>query len=632
VTGAQVVRAALMVVAAAAVQAPAPAAQAQAQDQEQANDQRKAAAALEPAPLLGPQRVGGGLGMAPVRIRFYADSEYRGVGGRWQERMQERLGLLNKIVGPTFGVRLEAESFRRWDRGGGAGGVAAMLDELERLDRGGDVDWVVGLVAPLPLPASALHELGGSRALGRHMVVRGMASLDELQAFARKFPLMPSGEREALHGRRQSHKELVVFLHHFAHTLGGLHASDPERIMCPSYSVRASRFDPADAGVVAAALEARMAARGKDAIDWSPLRSFLEQQAAPEWPAEERKALLAMLGGARGAAGSRGPWSKEEGALFDRVLALLKDNRAEAAWTELKPLAARKPRRREVLRLMCRLSHVKAAAEEGRAACQEIIAAAAADEPEPFLDMAQALAQGQQTAEALAQTREAGARVARRGRPDDEGWVLVAQSFRLLGAITWGEQSLARAGGAKGAAAESAAFARIRRVVGLPKGNESFRPALDDEPGYVNAVRRGHDLAGAGKWREARAATDKALREWPKGPGLLALSCELALRDRRGDQAARQCGAALAVTDELPRAHYLTAHIKLASGQVAAAVAPLRRAIALDPAERGSWDTLAEVYKTLGRKKELAALAAERERALPSRAPDDDGTAPRPAP
>src|SRR5690242_327373 len=106
--------------------------------------QREAAARYEPAPLVLPPRPGGGP-VQTLRIRFYADDDFRSGGGlKWQDRLRVQLAELNRVVEPGLGVRFEPESFRRWQRSGPSGALAPMLVELERLDPGSDVDWVVG--------------------------------------------------------------------------------------------------------------------------------------------------------------------------------------------------------------------------------------------------------------------------------------------------------------------------------------------------------------------------------------------------------------------------------------------------------------------------------------------------------
>src|SRR5579863_4394757 len=51
-----------------------------------------------------------------IRLRVYADSDYRGVVMRWQARVRGQLGRINAVTGPVFNVKFELESLRSWDR------------------------------------------------------------------------------------------------------------------------------------------------------------------------------------------------------------------------------------------------------------------------------------------------------------------------------------------------------------------------------------------------------------------------------------------------------------------------------------------------------------------------------------
>jgi predicted Zn-dependent protease len=124
-----------------------------------------------------------------------------------------------------------------------------------------------------------------------------------------------------------------------------------------------------------------------------------------------------------------------------------------------------------------------------------------------------------------------------------------------------------------------AALARTRQSFGLPAGDAAGIPS-DAEP--------------------------------PRAPGLALLSCEINLRQNRVREAGRRCDTALAAMDQLPRAHYLKAHVRMTLGDHAGAVSTLRRALALDPEQAGYREDLIRVLRDLGRTKEAAEVVAER--------------------
>ena len=99
-----------------------------------------------------------------IRLRIYADRDYRGLVLRWQAKARAQIQRINAVVGPVFNVRFEIESLRDWDRshvGVPLGGP--LIDELEALDDGREVDLVVGLVTPLRGVATSVHHIGSAR-------------------------------------------------------------------------------------------------------------------------------------------------------------------------------------------------------------------------------------------------------------------------------------------------------------------------------------------------------------------------------------------------------------------------------------------------------------------------------------
>ena len=78
--------------------------------------------------------------------------------------------------------------------------------------------------------------------LGKHFVVRDMNDVMEVRKIAEVYDQMGEQDRLTLYAARKAHKELVVFLHEWAHTLGALHERGDGRIMGPNYDRQASTF------------------------------------------------------------------------------------------------------------------------------------------------------------------------------------------------------------------------------------------------------------------------------------------------------------------------------------------------------------------------------------------------------
>ena len=529
--------------------------------------QKEAAAQVEPAPLLIERR---GPRTAPtvLRVRFYADSEFRSTGGvRWQDRVRAQLQQINQLLEPAFAVRLEAESFRRWDRQGQSGALAPMLEQLERHDAGADVDWVVGLVAALPAVSMSFHDLGWATILGRHFVLRSMSSIVELDDFNRAFHALDRAQREALYSRRKAHKENAIFLHEWAHTLGALHVQDGNRVMSGGYSHRCHSFNASDAALLAAGLAARIQSRGQAAVDWTPLRTFLAENNSADWLRADRAALDRSLAGGTGRS-SAGP-----------------------------PTATARP----------------AAAS----------APAAATDP-PFVAQVRAHLAARRPAEALVVTRKAAERA--RAEGDAGVWVAIARSYGEIGALSEADEALKRAAGAPGVPAVSEQLLRWRRSFGLPRntgaaGKGRFKLAAEAEPDYVAAVQRVRKLLSNQDSGQSRQAAEAELRRFPGAPGLLVVSCEALMLASREREAIRACGQAIKAMEDLPRAHYLLGLMSANGGNLDQAMKALRRAIDIDPSQQLFWTALGEVYRVSGRSKEFRALLADQEKAFQASAP-----------
>jgi hypothetical protein len=97
-------------------------------------------------------------------------------------------------------------------------------------------------------------------------------------------------ERERLMALRKAHKEVVVFLHEWGHTLGLIHAARDARVMNPSYHHLQSALSDTEARMVEIVLRARTdeEARGE-------LRALLQREPDPDWDPRDRDRLRALV-------------------------------------------------------------------------------------------------------------------------------------------------------------------------------------------------------------------------------------------------------------------------------------------------------------------------------------------------
>ena len=291
--------------------------------------------------------------------------------------------------------------------------------------------------------------------------------------------------------------------------------------MGPAYSNRTSTFSVEDAGLIAAGLEARLAARGNETINWAPLRQFLGEAKAPEWLPAEKEALLGQLRASQPVAAGRVPTVPIPGL----------------------GLPGRIPLRRS-----------------------------AAPEAGPVAD---------------------------------------ARRQMERGSLSAATQTLAAAGSSSEARAAATDLLEARRRLGLPADSKRFSLPPEAETDYAVAVEDAGRLMQAGRTREAQLALDRSLKKYPGAPGLLVAQCELLLRLGRPRAAGKPCSDALAVMEDLPRAHYLLGCIQAETGQYDRAITSLKRAIALEPNDQKVWDALAQLYKGLGRTAEYQKFAAK---------------------
>jgi tetratricopeptide (TPR) repeat protein len=502
----------------------------------------------------------------PIRLRVYADQDYRGLTMRWQSKVRSQIDRINAVVGPVFDVRFEIESLRDWDRSHVGLPFEPIMTELEALDPAREVDWVLGLTTPLRGVATSIHQVGGARLLGRHMLLRGMDDEQEFRALEASFKLLSPDERQNLYADRKAHKEVVMFLHEWGHTAGLLHDEDRAMIMNPSYDERQTAFSDFGKEVLALVIERRLARRSEPYPESADLVA-LYQRASPDEGSDKERAQLLALVRARAGAG--------------RVAASPQSAAAPAASARTGPQSPSPP--------PAELPAVDAEV------FNRAVSASNAGHPEEAWKVLSPLV----------------ARL-RAGKPNAKIWTHIAGLAAAVGALTVAEEAIGRAGRGETELEKVAAEVEAtRHRVALPSDSIKGGVDPDREPAYVAAFREtahfvtspDSDLAAARtRLRDFAAA-------FPGAPGVDLLTCDLELRANHAALAAKHCDAALAKAKEAARAHFLLGLIAARARRAVVAEQRFRNAILLDPEDPTAWRALAQMYRANGARSRLAELA-----------------------
>lgn len=569
------------------------------------------------APARGPVRA--------IRLRAYADRDYRNVVMRWQTKFRGQIDRINRVVQPVFNVRFEIEKLREWDRGHTGVAMETVLTELEALDPATEVEWVVGLVTPFRGVATSIHEIGWTRLLGRHFVMRAMDDEQEGRALDEAFRLLSPDERGRVYSERKSHKEIVIFLHEWGHTLGSQHAEDRTLIMNPAYHPKQIAFTEFEKQIMALVLERRLAQPEQSYPESAELLAMLESSKVFEGTPKDRERIVGLL---RQRISGKASTSTAPGATgdvaamptlnipgpdieaFNRAVNASNDNRPGEAWGLLAPLIKKHARVAEVPLLACYLVAGHAEAAAARAACDAAAKLTPAD-PGPLLDAAGTYARAKDHAQAAPLALAASER-ARAGKADAKTWLRVAQVLHGVGALTQAETALARADlKASDAMKLGETIETTRRRIALPRNAATTGVPVDKEPGYVAAFWEAAGVVADKKQPEARAHLTALGETYPEAPGVDVLWCELELRAAKPAPAAKRCAAGLAKYDEAARAHFLMGVMAIGGRREAVAEKHLRQAILLDPTEPGGWRELVRLYRTTRAKARLAELSAK---------------------
>jgi len=569
---------------------------------------------LFPAQLVALHKQPGAVRTAKMRV--WADDEYRAQNLRWQRGFDEELDYANQVLIPLVGVKVEPE-YRDWSHHETPGGtLETELAVLAEHDPGEDVVWVVALTSSLSLVAGNFEQLGVAGLGDRHLVVRGHADLEERKAFERAFPDLPAEERAQVLEARRRHKTTAVLLHEMAHSLGALHETEADWLMNPIYSHRAASISDRNRDLMLISIEERL--KPEKERDARTTARRLLAALDPEWggwPSEDRARWMDSLRervGTQGSVGVTGEVPAPIRDAFHHAEQLLESGDHAGAHATLEPLLAAYPAHTQLRMLDCRIELARGGAKDAKAVATCERAAALSTEVEPAISVAAVRlaagdAVGARQTLVAAETRTASLPPAQAAA----AWLTLADAYKQMGAVTWAELAIGRAGAKPGADRGIAAWATMTRVrYGVPRDGARYKLVPADDAAAINAVRSVVALVNASKFAEAAKAVGAAEKRWPALPGLLAARCDLELR-RGSPGAARALCSRASAHGGSSWALYLSGIIDLQSdGGTSSGIARLREAIELDPELSQAWRALG---KALDRAHDTAQLAQVRQ-------------------
>ncbi|WP_223646196.1 hypothetical protein [Corallococcus sp. EGB] len=509
--------------------------------------------------------------------------DHRARSLHWERGFAAWLERASDAVRGPLAVSFELESARAWDRRGSDGPLEPVLEALESVDAGEDVDLVIGLVAAPTSFSGAQHELGFARVLGRHCVLRGLGGE------------LPVEARQRL--------EVAVLLHEWAHTLGAPHVRDGRGWMSPKYDAGQTGFDARTLGLLAAGLRHLPGAR----VELEPqkawareLRAAVETMVGPAWEGPERDFLLewtervrtsSVVLGPEGTPRSLTPLERQRLA---EVIALDKAGRPELAAELLEPLAVRHPRDERVQLLACYLAvHLTPGLDATRERCERAIERFPR-EPSLRMNVALLHLHAGRIDEARASLVAARQNLEARAEVEPAQWADLAGLFLRAHCVTWAEQTAARAPGLAASAAVLEQAARLRRQVALPAVSE-VAPAR--EAVLVRAVSDVEALLHAGSSGPARERITELAQAFPGSPSVTLLQCELHLLQGHLGSARKACEQVLAFREDAVQAHLLLGVLATNTRAHANARKHLERVIALEPSRTEAWHLLAREYR-----------------------------------
>jgi predicted Zn-dependent protease len=552
-----------------------------------------------------------------LRIRIYADRDYRHIVLGWKRIIRAQIDRVNRVIEPIFGVRFEIESLRDWDQSHGGASFEPIMTELEAMDAGSDVDWVLGLVTPFRGVATSVHQIGSARTLSRQFVLRGMDDEQESLALDREFNLLRPEERRRVYADRKSHKETVVFLHEWGHALGALHNEDPLAIMHPTYDVKRAAFSDFEKSLMTFVIGRRLARPDQRSPESPDVVDLLQQAPSDEGTEKERASLVAFARTRGGGppVGRKSPLDLpgDDAQKLRRAVEALNAGRVNDAWVEWEPLGKRYPKQEAVASLACALVTGHPHSGDAEIACNAAIARQPRD-ARLLLAAAAARVQAHDLPRATPLVLTAVPLVA---SDDAESWRRLASLAASVGALSTAEAALGHVKHDHPDVRKLIEEVDAQRMrIALPHDGAKWGVSVEQEPTFVTTFEDVERLIGRGSLATARVQVREFRERFPDAPATDLLTCDLELQEKHVAAAVKRCEAVLTKFGQATRALYLLGFMAARAGRTDVAEKHLRKAILLGPRDPNPWRELARIYRVTHANSRLSDLEAQHEALL----------------
>jgi tetratricopeptide (TPR) repeat protein len=621
---------------------------------------------------------------ATYQIRIYVDRDYRRETANWQKELEELVDQASSITEGLYGARLHIESIRRWETSNPKDTLTPALDSLARIDSGRDVHWVVGFLGSSSLVNPSHDQLGKAYLFARHFVLRGLRNAEEITAIEDSFKYLSSQERDQLIRSRRRHRQIAVFLHEWAHTLGAPHARSPEFINYERYDSKQARFDEDTTKLIAVSLRhwQREALPDAEVQSWgAELQALLSVVPAGSWEAtstEQLRNYVDQMASSAVTSTSGSHLSKLDASQLNRAEQAMRKGRYRDARGEIVPLVTRYPNDAHVRILACQVEvAIGPLTPEASKQCEKA-ASLEPDDAESQISLAEVHLVRKDIANAVKSlakvheqlTAEASTEAATAPSKDEPASKPTADTPAAKGATpAWAAipketpPSKTRANPAP----EKTAQRPVRKLSTEPRvwayladlfhragcltwADDAAKRSLDPEKeraihtwvvrtrrwlgtgpaGAVPPDREGEFVDAMEKLQE-RVFTEsrknlqgkiEALRDsFPLASGPHIAQCEVHYRSGSVADAKKSCERALALDDEAFQAHYVLGLAYEAIRQMRPAIAHLERAIELEPGFEGCWRALMSAYRYSNKSRELSALKARYQQQFSKSAP-----------